>query len=241
MIYHNKSLISLGDTNYSFFRHGWETCDLVNADHIIDLRNEKLPFNDESIDAFYSSHMIEHLEYESCKKLFQEIYRCLRKEGFFRVVTPNMDLLLERYYAEDWEFFLRADGQFILDQIINNKITPDSLLIHNRFVGWFASYSGRLDTGGGPIVDKKIVDKKLNELTKYEFRDWCVSLLEKERIYAHLHIYDYSELESMLKEEGFCNIEMKSYQCSSCNDMQYPIPIDNPKHQIYSLYIECNK
>jgi len=239
-VIHNKKLISLGDTNESFFRSGWETCDLINADYTVNFQNKLLPFEDESVDAFYSSHVIEHIEYKSCSNLIREIYRCLKPGGYFRVVTPDMDLLLNNYSANDWRFFLQADGEFILSQVSKGKLPAESLLIQNRLVGWFASYSGRLDTAGGPIVDKSIVDNKLSRLSKYEFRDWCVSLLEKGRIYAHIHIYDNIELSTLLKEVGFQDIHLLSYGNSSCSDMTHPT-IDVEEHQTYSLYIECKK
>lgn len=38
-----KQFVSLGDTNSSFYRPGWKTVDLVNADYIVDFRQQPLP------------------------------------------------------------------------------------------------------------------------------------------------------------------------------------------------------
>jgi len=40
-----------------------------------------LPFDNESVDEIYSSHLVEHLLPEEAKKFFNEIYRVLRKGG----------------------------------------------------------------------------------------------------------------------------------------------------------------
>ena len=235
-----KKFVALGDTNSSFYRPGWETVDLINADHLVDFRKNPLPFQDDSLDAVHSSHVIEHISQEAGLQLFKEIYRCLKPGGVCRLSTPDMDLLLERYRLNDWEFFLRADGTYILKRILNGDLSSESLLIHNRLIGWFASYSGRCDTAGGPIVDKELLDEKLTSLSKYEFRDWCVSLLEPNRTYAHIHLYNYQELETTLKTVGFLNIRKVTYGESACAVMSNP-PIDKLKHKTYSLYIEAIK
>ncbi len=194
-----RRFVSLGDTNSKFYRSGWETVDLLDADFICDLRKECLPFESESLDAVYFSHVIEHLSAEVGLHLFQEIYRCLKTGGYCRLATPDMDLYLERYRANDWCFFLRANGEAILKRVCRGILSPESLLMHNQLVKAFASYSGRLDNGGGPIVQQQQVDSKLATMPKYEFRDWCVSLLEPGRVYAHIHLYDYDEFLTWIK------------------------------------------
>ena len=239
-IYRDHRYIALGETNDNFFRHSWMTIDLYNADYLCDFRKDTLPFDDCSLDAVYTSHVIEHLTKESGIRLFREIYRCLKPNGYCRIVTPDMDLLLDRYKSKDWRFFLQADGQTILNEIKNGILLPESLLIHNRLIGWFASYSGRLDTAGGPIVDFMLVEKKIATLSKYEFRNWCVSLLEPGRIYAHIHLYDYEELKESLVSVGFEKIGRKSWGETSCPAMLKPI-IDIQCHKSYSLYVEAIK
>lgn len=49
----------------------------------------KLPFPDNSIDAIYSHHMIEHLP--DLDFHFREMFRCLRKGGVIRVGGPHGD------------------------------------------------------------------------------------------------------------------------------------------------------
>jgi SAM-dependent methyltransferase len=235
-----NNLIALGDTNSTFYRPGWQTCDLIDSDYIIDLRNSLLPFDDNSIDAIHSSHMIEHISAESGLQLFKEIYRCLKPQGVCRLSSPDMDLLISRYKQKDWHFFLEADGEFILQRICKGDIPPESILIHNRFIGWFASYSGRLDTAGGPISDERTIEEALRNLSKYEFRDWCVSLLQPHRIYAHIHLYDYEELYKTLQSIGFSTIRKVGYGESASPYMTNPV-IDSSRHKLYSLYVECIK
>jgi len=235
-----QKFITLGDNNSSFFRPGWETANLFDADYIIDFRQDNLPFENNTLDAVHCSHVIEHISNEAGLKLIQEIYRCLKPGCYFRLSTPDMDLLLDKYRKGDWTFFLRANGKSLLNKIIQGDLVPESLLMHNCLVAWFASYSGRLDTGGGPIVNQQLVESKLATLSKYEFRDWCVSLLEKGRTFSHIHLYDYEELYFLLKKAGFKEIYRSYYGKSVCPAMSHP-PVDIPKHKLYSLYVEVIK
>lgn len=49
----------------------------------------KLPFRDNSVDVFYSHHVIEHVP--DLQFHFNEMYRCLKPGGIFRVGGPNGD------------------------------------------------------------------------------------------------------------------------------------------------------
>lgn len=67
-----------------------------------DLRNP-LPFRDNTADAFYSHHMIEHLP--DIRAHLREVYRCLKPEGIYRVAAPNGDSAIAKFVEKDKEWF----------------------------------------------------------------------------------------------------------------------------------------
>ncbi len=69
-----------------------------------DLRN-RLPFYDETVDAIYSHHVIEHLPDTLLEFHFREIYRCLKPGGVFRIGGPNGDAAIEKYIEGDYSWF----------------------------------------------------------------------------------------------------------------------------------------
>ena len=79
-------------------REGWMTVDKdPRADLPWDLTNP-LPFCDNTIDGFYSSHLLEHLPYpHPMKTLIISRLRCLKPGGFFSVAVPNARLYIEGY------------------------------------------------------------------------------------------------------------------------------------------------
>lgn len=235
-------LVSVGDTNGVFWKPGWWTVDLVDADFLCDVREQRLPFADGSVDVLNCSHLVEHLPHPAASHhFFGEVHRVLKERGVFRVATPDAALLLEKYRAGDWRFFLQCDGRFILECIVQGKIPPESLLLHNRLVGWFASYSSRYDTAGGPlVVDPARVDRQARAMGPFEFSRWCVSLLEPGRAHAHVNLYDEERLCRELREAGFTEVRTCAFGVSASEYISR-FHIDREQHRLYSLYVEAMK
>ena len=61
---------------------------------------KKLPFDDESIDVIYSSHLIEHLRKNEAENVLRECFRVLKKGGLFRLIVPDLELLARNYLKE---------------------------------------------------------------------------------------------------------------------------------------------
>ena len=53
------------------------------------MRNDNLPFHNNSIDNIYCSHVIEHIETEFVEKFFYECNRVLKKNSILRIVCPD--------------------------------------------------------------------------------------------------------------------------------------------------------
>ena len=56
-----------------------------------------LPFTDDSFDATYSSHVLEHFSRDQGKKFIEEQFRVLKKGGVCRVVVPDLEMLCRSY------------------------------------------------------------------------------------------------------------------------------------------------
>lgn len=78
--------------------------DWVNLDSSTDLPGvirhdlrRGLPFPDESFDAVYGSHVLEHLEPDAAMQLLRECHRVLRPGGIVRIVVPDLEAIARRY------------------------------------------------------------------------------------------------------------------------------------------------
>jgi SAM-dependent methyltransferase len=88
------------------YLQGWINVDanIVTAkpDVWADMRR-KLPFRDNSIDAFYSHQVIEHLP--DIAGHLRDVHRCLRPGGVYRVGAPNADSAIRKFIEEDSDWF----------------------------------------------------------------------------------------------------------------------------------------
>ena len=85
----SKTLINIGSGDWEC--SGWINLDYPNENYkdvqrkhkIVpyDIRNDKIPFDDNSVDLVYSSHVIEHIETPFVQKMFDEVYRVLKYGG----------------------------------------------------------------------------------------------------------------------------------------------------------------
>jgi SAM-dependent methyltransferase len=64
-----------------------------------------LPFEDESVDAIFISHVLEHFTYKESLFVLNECHRVLKRAGRMRIVVPDLDLYLGSYCARREDFF----------------------------------------------------------------------------------------------------------------------------------------
>lgn len=67
---------------------------------------KRFPFRDNQVEAYFTSHALEHLYVYQTKKVLREIYRTLAPGGFVRIVLPDLDDAMSDYDAADPTVFL---------------------------------------------------------------------------------------------------------------------------------------
>jgi len=225
----NNRYINIGGGTWYFPK--WENVDYyapkVYVDYLLDLRTKiKLPINSHSTSIVYSSHFFEHISDDDCLFVLQESYRILKKDGLIRLAVPDMDLAFDAYKKNDVDFFktggVACKGENIEEDLVN----------------FFASYA--MDRySGGPKAPREKIKLNLDKMNKYDFCEWCVSLIPKEAPYrAHVNAYDYDKLKDFLKDMGFKNIKKSKYRKSSNAILTNKMFDNRPR---VSLFIEAHK
>jgi predicted SAM-dependent methyltransferase len=102
---------------------GWTTVDRHGADVNWDLKRG-LPLRDGSVDAIYSSHLLEHIPIDAQQPFLEECLRVLMPGGTFSIAVPNarnyIDAYLEgRMFRERKSFWQPGvvDTGSLIDQI----------------------------------------------------------------------------------------------------------------------------
>lgn len=78
---------------------GWKTLDLVagpDVDYVGDCQN-LAPFQPNSIDAIYASHVLEHVAYPQLPATLKEWHRVLAPGGMLMVAVPDMNILAQLF------------------------------------------------------------------------------------------------------------------------------------------------
>lgn len=81
------------------FHPHWVNVDVVPADGTVlahDLQ-KPLPFPDETFDAVYHSHVLEHLRHDRALPFLKECHRVLKPGGVLRVAVPDLESLAGLY------------------------------------------------------------------------------------------------------------------------------------------------
>lgn len=79
---------------------GWKNYDIEKHRGVIvqDL-TKKLPHKNETVDFIFSEHFIEHISRQDAIKLLRDCYRVLKPNGVIRLITPDLQVLLDDYAA----------------------------------------------------------------------------------------------------------------------------------------------
>ena len=75
---------------------GWLLTDYVPLDaSVIFLDARKpFPFDDASVDYYFTEHMIEHIDYADGRYALQQMFRTLKPNGRLRIATPDLHMVL---------------------------------------------------------------------------------------------------------------------------------------------------
>ena len=228
----NKLMVNIGGGN--FFRKHWRVLDYpfdryaypsYYIDYVFDLASNKpLPFEDNSVQFFYSSHTIEHIPQERCQHIFNEIYRCLKYNGAVRLTMPDFDKGYEAFANNNENFF---------------KKSTKGDNIEERFLHFFATFLMKK-------IPTKEFRKNFEEMEKYEFADYYTSKIPREwqeGAGEHINWWVFQKVEKFLINAGFESVYRSAAQKSRFVEMTgigYKTGFDSTHPEI-SLFIEAIK
>ncbi len=83
------------------FHPDWENVDFVAATPQVKAHNlrEGVPYQDNSFDVVYHSHVLEHFPKNDAPKFINECYRVLKPEGILRIAFPDLETIAREYLS----------------------------------------------------------------------------------------------------------------------------------------------
>jgi len=113
----------------------------VKPDIICDFRKNPLPFKDGDIEAVYSIHNIEHIEFVYWPLYLSEIYRVLQKDGVLVLAYPEFEVCVQNFLENKrgkknfWRMTLYGRQLYPGDYHVTPVITGD-LINYLRAIGF---------------------------------------------------------------------------------------------------------
>lgn len=226
-----KFFINIG--GFIFLKKDWRVIEYVSEyyplseyliDYNIDLSKKPiLPIEDNMVDLVYSSHTYEHILLENALANFKEVYRIMKKDGIFRIVVPDMNLV--------WNELKNNNTQF-LNYV--GKLESESPL--EFLLNYFAHGREVSESAENDFLTYAPTDF----FQKYELK--AIVDEENHSFENHIGWFNYEKLKNLLVEVGFSEnkIYRSEYLCSVSNEMRDPKFFDQtiPKA---SLFVECIK
>jgi predicted SAM-dependent methyltransferase len=130
--------------------------------------SHKLPFRDNTVDVFYTHHVLEHLTNQDFH--VNELFRCLKPGGIVRVGVPNGDAAIQKFIENDHSWFpdfptrrKSIGGRFLNYLLCDGEhkaiITCSFLkeLLENAGFGKIVKCLPMQSTGYPQVIDKSVL------------------------------------------------------------------------------------
>lgn len=197
-----------------------------------------LPFEDCSVKIFYTSHTIEHLPDNMVLHLFDEINRCLRPGGLFRVTCPDMEIQYRAYERND-QYFWKQPSPW------NTNIEN----IEERFLENFATALIEIHSDAGKKIDSvsfsgERLKEYFNQNTMGDFFEKIIKKIPPNTNSwlpeGHINWFTNDKIIEILRNSGFKNIYRSGYGQSVDPKLRNTDMFDSTCPEL-SLYIEAEK
>ncbi|NWF73958.1 MAG: methyltransferase domain-containing protein [Nitrospirae bacterium] len=177
-----------------------------------------IPFDSDSVDVVYHSHMLEHLDQDVASEFLREVKRVLRPGGICRIVVPDLEIAVKAY----------------LSHISSCERSPDSAEEHDTYVAGLLEQSVRKEASSTsrqtPLrrrVENMLLGdaRRRGETPQWMYDRFNLTYLLKRRLgYSHVHVQNYKT--SLIKDWG-----------------DYGLDVDDQGNQYKpdSLYVEAMK
>lgn len=230
-----------------------------------------LPYDNDSINVAYSSHLLEHLSPKDCQFVVNEIYRVLKIGGIARIVVPDLKNICREYLnvldspVHDSNFEKKYEWitTELLDQLTRTAAGGEMGKIFNRVRSEKDGYSAEYilhRIGEDVLTEKKnftrqVTTDRIRNKLLYGYLKFVRFLIPKslrETVFTntstgekHRWMYDEYSLSKLLENSGFKEVSVESYNTSRINEFNsYQLDIKDdgtPYKGSSSIYVEAIK
>lgn len=195
----------------------WETYSSMAGDLVSHDLRRGIPYDQQSVDIVYHSHVMEHIDREAIPGFLAEVRRVLRPGGVQRIVVPDFEYRVRRYVAS-------------LNSVDQGSADPAD---HDEYVSELIEQSVRREAAG--TAHQRRGRRSLENLLLGDAR---------KRGETHQWMWDRVNITVELTNAGFEDVSILDFKTSSIEDWA-GYGLDNePDGREYkpgSLYVECRR
>ena len=205
-----------------------------------------LPIDSESAEIVFTSHTVEHITDEAAQNMFDESFRILKKNGIFRVTTPNIDLAYRAYKENDKEYFYwyKTDVPTKINGIEVHKSRKESSIAQLFLFSFAATVSIIVHDKTAEKIDDQQLTKIFSEMKFEKAMDYIVAKcpvnLQKKYPGFHMNWWNKDKMFRVLKKAGFKTVYLSAHRQSYSPVLRNQLYFDNTKPAV-SLYVEAKK
>lgn len=176
-----------------------------------------IPFDSDTIDGVYHSHLLEHFDKDIACKFLLEVKRVLKAGGVHRIVVPDFEKACKAYVSH----------------IAVCEKDPAEAVHHDSYIG--------------AIIEQSIRREAFGTSQKPPFRRFVENLLlgdARKRGETHQWMYDRISLSTLLTNLGYRNPQLQQFNTSSIpnwNGNGLDLDENGNEYMPGSLYIEVEK
>lgn len=245
------------------YHQDWDNFDMTPVDEIITPWDvtQGIPFSPATVNAVYSSHLLEHLTRYQALFFLEECKRVLGSNGILRLVVPDLEMIV-RLYLENLEKAISGDQQArqryqwimleLFDQMVRTQSGGEMLYFwqqdplpeesfirarmgeeYDRFLQAFRSMPTEDQATHRRVIRQKLIGNSEEATNAF--------LKSGER---HQWMYDRYSLSSLLQELGFEEIKIcRATESRISNFSSYHLDTDSHGNirKPDSLFIEAIK
>jgi len=176
-----------------------------------------IPFPDNSADAVYHSHLMEHIDRDHVAGFQKEIFRVLKPGGIQRVCVPDLELLIKDYNAS----------------LAGDDLSREGSLRHDGSVAAMFEQSVRRAPAGA----------RGRSALRRRMERWLLGDA-RARGETHQWMWDRVNTRAVLMDAGFVNFRLCAWnkgQIEGWEQMGLERAGDGSEYKAGSLYVECQK
>jgi len=193
------------------------------------LLTDALPFDNDTVDNIYCSHLVEHIENKDVARFLQDCNPVLAPGGVLRIACPDAEFLYQVSSFDNDYWFWRREW-FDLNEIgIEKKdIEQADFLVREVATPKVVTLHGQWET----LCSFSNMDQDLNNLTQR-------LTFDVDNVGNHINYWTFDKLKKFSQKAGFNKVIRSKYQGCISQDMVGD-EFDQTRPNM-SVYVDCIK